>query len=44
MLGADGYRRELRDHDETYGVEAQFLRNGDLERARTFANFTPKSS
>jgi hypothetical protein len=33
--GADAYRCELRDHGE-FGVEAQFLLNGELYIARTF--------
>lgn len=39
VLGHDRWRCELRDHGEQYGVEAQFLLNGDLERARTFASY-----
>jgi hypothetical protein len=39
VLGADRWRCELRDHGDTYGVEAQFFLNGDLERARTFATW-----
>jgi hypothetical protein len=39
VIGHDRYRCELRDHGERYGVEAQFLLNGDLERARTFATW-----
>lgn len=37
VVGYDRYRCELRDHGPEHGAEAQFLLNGDLERARTFA-------
>ena len=30
------WRCELRDHGETYGVEAQFLKNEEFFAARTF--------
>lgn len=39
LVGHHRYRCELRDHGDTYGVEAQFFLNGDLERARTFASY-----
>ncbi|HWF83599.1 MAG TPA: hypothetical protein VG222_02065 [Vicinamibacterales bacterium] len=32
VLGSDRWCCELRDHGDTYGVEAQFFLNGELER------------
>jgi hypothetical protein len=36
LHGHDRILCELRDHDEAYGVEAQFFRNEELEIGRRF--------
>lgn len=36
LRGHDRFRIELRDHGETYGIEAQIYRNEEFEYSRRF--------